>query len=53
MSEIKDSKVKAEITVINKKNHKVQIVSGRYGTFSEAYEHASKLGFQILSYKSI
>lgn len=53
MSEIKDSKVKAEITVINKKNHKVQIVSGRYGTFAEAYEHASKLGFQILSYKSI
>lgn len=53
MSEIKTSKIKAEITVINKKSHKVQILSGRYGTFSEAYEHASKMGFQIISYKSI
>lgn len=53
MSEIKTSKIKAEITVIDKKSHKVQILSGRYGTFSEAYEHASKMGFQIISYKSI
>ncbi len=53
MSEIKNTKIKAEITIVNKKNHKVQIISGRYGTFAEAYEHASKLGFQILSYKSI
>lgn len=53
MSELKNTKVKAEITIVNKKNHKVQILSGRYGTFAEAYEHASKLGFQILSYKSI
>lgn len=53
MSEIKNTKIKAEITIVNKKSHKVQILSGRYGTFSEAYEHASKMGFQILSYKSI
>ncbi len=53
MAELKNSKVKAEITIVNKKNHKVQIISGRYGTFSEAYEQASKMGFQILSYKSI
>ena len=51
MSELKTStKGISEITVQNLRTKKVTIHRGRYGTFADAYEHAMRQGYLLLSY---
>ena len=53
MSELKNSKVRAEITVLCIKNRKVATFSGRYGFFYEAYALCASKGYRLLTYKAI
>lgn len=53
MSEIRNTKARAEITVRNLKTGKVSVHRGRYGLFYEAVAHARKLGFVLLQYTAI
>lgn len=54
MSELTTSKCgQSEIVVQCLRTKKVTIHRGRFGTFADAYEHAAKLGYQLLSYTVI
>ena len=53
MSEIRTATARAEIIVKNLKNGKIMRLSGRYGTFSECYEHARKSGYKLIQYMAI
>ena len=54
MSEITTSKCgRSEITVRNLRTREVRILTGRFGTFSEACEHARKHGYALLTYKAV
>lgn len=53
MSELKTSKVRAEITVLCIKNRKVSILTGRYGTYVEAYALAVQNGYKLLTYTTL
>lgn len=51
MSEIRDSKLGiSEIVVQHLRTRKVTIHRGRFGTFADAYEHAMRHGYLLLSY---
>ena len=53
MSEIQNSKARAEITVRNIKTGKVSIHSGRYGLYFERVGYCRKLGYDVLQYTAI
>ena len=54
MSEVRNSSSgRSEITVRNLRTHKVGVLRGRFGTFADAYEHARKSGFELLTYTAI
>lgn len=53
MSEIRNARERAEITVRNIKTGKVSCHVGRYGTYVDCYEYAQSKGFALLQYKAI
>lgn len=53
MSEILESKHRAEIVVRSRKTGKVSIHSGRYGLFYEAYNLCMRKGYELLQYTAI
>ena len=51
MSELTTSKCgQSEIVVQCLRTKKITIHRGRYGTFADAYEHAMRQGYLLLSY---
>lgn len=54
MSELRNSRVgRSEITVQNLRTKKVGILVGRFGSFADAYEHARKSGYLLLTYTAL
>lgn len=53
MSEIPNTKAKAEIIVVSIKSRKVYTYTGRYGVFYEAYAYCASKGYLLIGYKAI
>lgn len=53
MSEIRNAKIRAEITVRNMKTGKVSVLVGRYGQYFECYGYAKTQGFVLIQYTAL